>query len=80
MLIRRLRKRESRQRGVLKRRYKGREAGTPLKPREAIEVVYVFAKNITVKGRWHFPQLVEKAVADGWDAEMSKALDDALKS
>lgn len=80
MLLRRLRKRETRQRGVLKRRYKGREAGTPLKPREAIEVVYVFSKDITVKGRWHFPQLVEKAIADGWAAEMDKALDDALRS
>lgn len=79
MLLRRLRKRSSRSRGVLKRRYKGREAGTPLKPREVVEVVYVFSKDIAVKGRWHFPQLVEKAVADGWDAEMSKALDDALK-
>lgn len=80
MLVRRLHKRSSRSRGVLKRRYKGREAGTPLKPREAIEVVYVFAKDITVKGRWPFPSLVERAVADGWDAEMTKALDDALKS
>lgn len=80
MLLRRLRKRSSRSRGVLKRRYKGREAGTPLKPREVVEVVYVFSKDIKVKGRWHFPALVEKAVADGWDVEMTKALDDALKS
>jgi len=78
MLVRRLRKRSSRSRGVLKRRYKGREAGTPLKPREVVEVVYVFSKDIKVKGRWPFPAIVEKAVADHWDAEMWYALQRAL--
>lgn len=78
MLLRRLRKRSSRSRGVLKRRYKGREAGTPLKPREVVEVVYVFSKDVQIKARWPFPAIVEKAVADHWDTEMWYALQRAL--
>jgi hypothetical protein len=79
-LMRRLREREPRARGTLKRAYKGREAGSPLLPREKLEALYTFRKGITIKGAWNLPLLVERVVAEDWDREMAKALDDAIAS
>jgi hypothetical protein len=79
-LMRRLRIRDARSRGSLKRDYKGRAAGTPLLPREKIEALYTFRKGITIKAAWNLPLMVERVVAEDWDREMAKALDAALGS
>jgi len=79
-LMRRLRARSGQSRGALKRAYKGRAAGSPLKPREKLEALYTFKKGITLKKAWSLPEMTAKVVAEDWDREMAKALDDALAS
>ena len=77
-LMRRLRERTTKARGSLKRAYKGRAAGSPLLPREKLEALYTFRKGITLKKAWNLPHMVDKVVAEDWDREMAKALDEAL--
>ena len=79
-LARRLKARESRSRGVLKRDYKGRKAGTPLLPREKTELVYAFDKDVKIKKAWPLPALVEADVKAVWHVEMIHAMDKALAS